>query len=154
MTKDEFFQFHRDLVVSVASQNLGATDPTPFWRDVLGPAAKYPKHWCGAFGLYCLHVAGIAKDVGWQIGKGISSLGFPTTKTPQRGDWAYFKAHQHHALVVTPGSNVHVIQGNSKAKASDAPHVRDSWHDSSEVAAFYSIQPFLEKLWAEYLRGA
>lgn len=102
----------RQRVVAAALGELGKSDPAPYWRSsgVLGPP---PSEWCGAFSLWALHRAGLARDTMWKIGSGYLSQ-LPRTTVPKPGDIAYLdKPNQHHAVVVgVRGDLIDVVNGN------------------------------------------
>lgn len=131
----------RKKVVTAAMKDLGASDATKYWRDVMpGATGGFPPSWCGAYTLWALHQAGLAKDWNWVVEKGYMSK-LPTTKTPKMGDMAYFAKLQHQAIVksVNPNGTVTLINGNGiggKVTLSDKP-IKD-------VTAFYSIEPLLK----------
>lgn len=136
----------RSRVVDAATDALGVRDARAFWRDVLPagtPESQYPKDWCGAFALWCLHQAGLGLDLQWEFGP--PNYGFlwrlPTTQNPQPGDVAYFDTNQHHALVTDIGligDRVGLINGNGMGGA-----VTASSAQRSSAAAYYSIEPLV-----------
>lgn len=131
----------RERVARAARSQLGRTDPTPYWRDVLPfvSPGNYPPDWCGAFALWAIHQGGLGKDVDWIIGRGISA-DLPTTQDPLPGDIAYFTNNQHHAVVVgVNGSTVSLVNGNGTGGA-----VSPSTIQKSQAAAYYSIEPLIE----------
>lgn len=134
----------RARVVQRATDMLGVTDARAFWRDVLPPGtpeSAYPKDWCGAFALWCLHQAGLGLDLSWEVGMGFLEH-LPTTQHPQAGDIAYFDNNEHHAVVTDPDvgipGSVGLINGNGNAGAVSAS-------TSSGAAAYYSIQPLIDQ---------
>jgi hypothetical protein len=135
----------RAAVVAAAVSQLGNTDPTAYWQNVLAthPAGGIHADWCGAFALWCLHQAGLALDWNWEIGSGflLSNVhrSLPTTTDPKPGDVAYFDHNEHEAIVelVTP-SGVQIINGNGENGA-----VSRSTALRSSVTAFFSIAPLL-----------
>ena len=132
----------RVRVARAAQGALGSSDASVYWADVLPgtPPSGYPKDWCGAFALWALHQAGLAKDRNWIIGAGFLD-GLPTTPTPDVGDVAYFTTNEHQAVVVgvdLPGGTVSLVNGNGTGGA-----VSPSVTPMSHVAAFYSIAPLL-----------
>lgn len=135
----------RARVVQRATDMLGVTDPRAFWRDVLPPGtpeSAYPKDWCGAFALWCLHQAGLGLDIDWQIGLGFLDANLPKTDHPQAGDIAYFTNNQHHAVVTDPDvgipGSVGLVNGNGQNGAVSAS-------TSSNAAAYYSVQPLIDQ---------
>lgn len=133
----------RVRVAQAAESQLGLRDATVYWADVLPgyPASSYPKDWCGAFALWALHQAGLAKNLIWVIGVGFLDGNLPTTTNPQIGDVAYFDTNEHHAVVVgvnQAAGTVDLINGNGTGGAVSA-----STTPISHVAGFYSIQNLL-----------
>lgn len=131
----------RDRVARAARSQLGRTDATPYWQDVLPYVSpgNYPPDWCGAFALWAIHQAGLGREVDWVIGRGISAA-LPTTQNPLPGDIAYFTNNQHHAVVVgVDGDRVSLVNGNGAGGA-----VSPSTIDQGQAAAYYSIAPLLE----------
>lgn len=137
----------RQLVVDIARSQLGKSDPGVYWSAVLPKTARppYPKHWCGAGYLWCLHQAGLATEVQWRIGLGLSGamqragLSFPTTKSPQPGDMAYFTRNQPRAVVVeVSGGLVRVVNFNGAGG-----RVTETVHPMPNVAAFFSIEKLI-----------
>ncbi len=154
----------RLLALVYARGERGIGRPNEYWREVLGDKPPpYPKEWCGAFALWCLHGAGIAKDVLWVSGIGFLShvegkklvWSVPKVTTPEPGDIAYFdKPYQHHALVesLDPAPRferdgfshaawtLRTIDGNQ-------PDVRNRTRSHiptlHESATFFSIAPWL-----------
>jgi len=89
----------RDRVVELAVGELGLSDASKYWRDVLTSGPPYPPHWCGAFALWCVRQAGLT-DWHWQIGKGFLWR-LKRTATPEPGDIGYVdQPFQHHFVVV------------------------------------------------------
>lgn len=134
----------RDRVVRIAESQIGVTDARAFWKDVLPPGtpeSSYPKDWCGAFALWCLHQAGLGLDLSWQVGMGFLQH-LPTTQTPQKGDIAYFTNNEHHAVVTDVNLGVldeaGLINGNGTGGA-----VSSSISGNAE--AYYSIQPLIDQ---------
>ena len=157
MTREEHTTLTRQVVLQAAFEDLGNGDPTEYWEENLPDdlhGKPYPKHWCGAAVLTWLKRAGLALNVPWRIGYGFLEVrphGLPRTDHPLPGDVAFFARAQHHALVVkVEGSRVTVVQGNSRtpgATRHEEPHVRTSEHNLSEAQAYYSIQPYIDRVW-------
>lgn len=121
-------------------------DSTKYWRAVMktAPEQMYNQNWCGAFHLWALKAAGLAKNVYWGFG---DTPGFyyllKTTSQPKPGDGAYFDKMQHQAIVksVNHDGTVTLINGNGtggKISISTTP--------KSNVRAFYSIQKFIDEV--------
>lgn len=132
----------RESVVEHASAEIGNSIPTKYWKNVLPTANQYPPSWCGAFALWALHQAGLAKDINWIIGIGFL-FKLPQTTAPKIGDIAYFSVNQHHAVVsaVNTDGTVSLINGNGQ----DAKVSLSKIH-RNKVTAFYSIQPLIAKV--------
>ena len=132
----------RQRVAAAALSQIGATDANVYWADVLPQVAPsgYPKDWCGAFALWCLHQAGLAKQYDWVIGIGFLD-NLHTTPTPQVGDIAYFDTNEHHAVVVgvdLAAGTVDLVNGNGTGGA-----VSPSTTSISHAAGYYIIEPLL-----------
>lgn len=143
----------RAKVVKAAESQLDNTDASPYWRDVMNPTGPWPKDWCGAFALWALHQAGLARGVKW-----IQSLGFllvppnalPIVKVPKPGDIAYFNKSQHHAVVkrLNADGTVDLINGNGFNPAIQngaISEVAASRTHMSNVTHFFSIDPYIKK---------
>lgn len=134
----------RHRVATAAYSRQGSKNAAEFWKDVLPglPPTQYPRDWCGAFALWCLHQAGLAKDTHWLIGTGFL-FKLPTVKIPDVGDVAYFDTNQHQAVVVGYDAitdRVALMNGNGSGGA-----VTPSVHARSAAQAYYSIEPFVQK---------
>lgn len=128
----------RSLVAELALEEEGKTDPTEYWVES-GVAPPFPRHWCGAFALTILHRAGLGRDVKWIVEKGFLYK-LRTTLTPRVGDIAYFRANQHHAVVVgVDGSMVRLVNGNGVGGK-----VTVSTSLKGAVTTFYSIQEWID----------
>jgi hypothetical protein len=147
-TMDERIKELRERIVSIAKTQEGKSDPDVYWREVLpsGDKPPYPKSWCGAGYMWCLHQAhdGL-KVLDWKRGFGITSafqvakLPFPMTKDPRPGDMAYFTKNQHHAVVEDiAGGLVRLVNFNG-----NGGKVTRNQVSFTAVAAFYSIGPAL-----------
>jgi hypothetical protein len=134
----------RDQIIEEARKRSGDNAAAEAWLDVLGgPAYNWPKHWCGAFALLCLHLAGLALDWRWRPGVGFLYR-LPRTSDPQPGDIAYFAKAQHHAIVVeVRGETLYTIDGNSGPLAGG--RVVENARPVAAAAAFYSIAPLLSE---------
>jgi hypothetical protein len=137
MTNEE----KRQAIVDAAESQLGPQDPTKYWADVL-PGVTGTGHlsWCGGFALWCLHQAGLAKDIDWKIGLGFC-FKLPRTTDPKPGDVAYFdKPYQHHAIVSDiDGDVLSTIDGNQTGNT--VRHRTRSVSESKVV--FFSVDPWL-----------
>jgi len=117
-----------------------------YWTDVLSPGTPvhdYPKEWCGALCLFCIHRAELGLDVFWKGGFAARVLRqLEPHEMPQPGDVAYFAKYQHHALVerVDDGAQTFdSIDGNQSPGI-----VRHVGRPLAAAAAFYSLEPLLE----------
>jgi hypothetical protein len=134
----------REKIISIARSEIGPGRVDTYWRDVLVPGSgpPFPKHWCGAFALWCLRRAGLAPDVRWRIGYGFLEVErLPKTREPKPGDVAYFdKPFQHHALfeAQTADGFLLTIDGNQ-------PDVRAQRRLYPSGAIFYSIEPLIAR---------
>lgn len=132
----------------IGPQQKGSHEVFGYWREVLprtwtdAQVKQYAatKHWCGGFALWCLHQAGVAKDVTWRDGLGFCEVEhLPRTKSPQPGDIAYTdQPFQHHAIVHSLDGGILVtIDGNQPdCRKRTRPLPTSGIH-------FYSIEPFL-----------
>lgn len=138
----------RTRVVRIAEDEVGSTDATKYWKEVLpGKHKKYPEHWCGAFVLWCLRRAGLC-DWTWEIGsglmwpKGAKEPRLPVTSYPKPGDVAYVEKFQHHCLVMEAvGSVVATVDGNSGYRKGG--EVVLNQRPVSSFASFYDISPLI-----------
>lgn len=124
--------------------------PPLYWQDVLGPGEVPPRDWCGAFVLYGLHKAGLAKSVRWINGIGFASPeDLPITSNPKIGDLLYVQEpFQHHAMVIGYDPNTKIVttvDGNQPGIAIRQYHL-------SRVLV-YSIQQFVDAAEAEFQWG-
>lgn len=124
--------------------------PAVYWQNVLSPGEIPPKDWCGAFVLYGLHQAGLARDVRWINGIGFAAPEeLPTTRDPKPGDLLYVEEpFQHHAMVVDydPATGMVLsVDGNQPGIALVRRHI-------SKVL-IYSIQQFVDAWEQEFHWG-
>jgi hypothetical protein len=138
----------RDAIVEAAVAEIGAGNREKllrYWESAMGQEVSYDSvhrlAWCGIFALYCLHAAGVAKDVFWKVGKGFllqPPHPLKTTRTPQPGDIGYQNLpFQHHFLVENVnGVLIHTIDGNQ-------PDIRRRTRSFGSELVFYSIEPLL-----------
>lgn len=131
------FRGKRERVVAAALSQVGKSDAEKYWADVMTTMER-PRDWCGAFVLWALHRAGLARGWYWEVGKGFLYR-LPTTRDPKPGDVAYFTTNQHHAVVtaVRP-TEVDLVNGNGTGGK-----VTRSTAQRANVAGFYSIEPLL-----------
>lgn len=138
----------RQRVANVASSEVDCSDSARYWREVLPRDWKgpYPPHWCGAFALWCLHVA-LGCEWHWEISKGFLWRLKPT-RDPDIGDICYMaQPYQHHAVLTAVGEAyggrefVISVDGNS---GSPPTHVDEHWRPKSKWTALYSIHPLID----------
>jgi len=94
----------RQTICELASSQEGVVGAERYWREVLGPKwqGPYPRHWCGAFALWCLREA-IGCNWEWKVGLGFLFRLLPTDN-PLPGDICYIdKPYQHHAVLLAIG---------------------------------------------------
>ncbi len=131
----------RERVVEIARDELGNSDPKPYWRETLGFGwvGPFPPHWCGAFALYCLRRAGLT-DWKWVVGKGFLYQ-LRRTQAPQPGDIGYLdQPFQHHYVVAEVGEHTLTsIDGNQ-----GSPGVQERHRAVNGKSVFYSIQPLVD----------
>jgi hypothetical protein len=132
----------RQRIIGVAYGEIEGVRTSDYWRDVLGKGwqGPYPREWCGAFCLWCLHQVGAATGVLWEVGEGFL-FRLPRARDPQPGDVVYFdKPFQHHALFVRyDGDFIVTIDGNQGAPRP----IREQRRPRSKVTAVYSVANFL-----------
>jgi hypothetical protein len=150
----------RQRIVEIARAEIGpsgkgSSKVTAYWREVGQPSwtdaqvAAYAKkvEWCGGFTLWCLHQAGVAKNVFWKDGLGYLEVKrLPKVREPKPGDVAYFNApFQHHAVVERLANDgLHTIDGNTlERKGSVRNGVWPKHRPFPHGAVFYSIEPLL-----------
>jgi hypothetical protein len=137
----------RARVATAAANEKGARDANRYWREVLDPSWKgpYPKHWCGAFALWALHVG---LHCTWLWCMNPRQPGFlgrlPQTKAPQVGDLCYLaEPYQHHGVVVGIGEGaIQTAEGNTGTSPGIVDVVGSPF---SRWTAFYSIEPLLRE---------
>lgn len=137
----------RARVIAYAASQLGTSDPSLYWKEVLGSVPDSSISWCGAFALWVLRQA-LRIDWPWIPSKGFlfvdndgNSLRvprLPIVKVPSIGDVAYYdKPYQHYALVEeVEGDKVHLIAGNT-------PDVSRYTEPLSKATAYFSLAPLL-----------
>lgn len=132
----------RELVVSIAREQIGAPDWQRFCGGVTESQPTSRVAWCGIFSLWVLKQAGLASDLTWEWGKGFAYK-LPMTNDPQPGDIAYLdQPYQHHAIVErVEGDQVVTVDGN---QAGDT--VAERVRPRSEFTAFFSIDPLLDNV--------
>ena len=139
MDIDRPFYRTRAGVVGIARAELGLSDASKYWRDVLTSGPPFPPSWCGAFALFCLRQAGLT-EWHWEIGKGFLWR-LKRTYDPQIGDCGYLdQPFQHHFVVTEVGTHTLTsVDGNQgvpgvqeRHRALPNPHL-----------VFYSIDPLL-----------
>mgnify|MGYP001588334198 CR=1 FL=1 len=141
----------RTRIIEIASAEIGPGRRADYWIDVLGYDPGKAKAWCGAFCLWALHQAGLAREHKWGIdGSGmVGPLKLPRTDTPSRGDIGYVhQPFQHHFLFDREHDGwVYSIDGNQ-------PDVREKKRRKVECA-FFSIEPLLSAAAPEagFVRG-
>jgi len=129
----------RETVVLLARQELGLSDASKYWADVLTSPPPYPRDWCGAFALWCLRQAGLT-DWHWEIGKGFLWR-LHRTSTPLPGDIGYQdQPYQHHFVVADVGQ--HTISSIDGNQGNPGVQERHRVLDPHKYA-FYSIEPLL-----------
>lgn len=139
----------RQAVVDAAIAEIGPDNHErriTYWESALGYEIHHFEEiaklaWCGGFALYCLHQAGLAKDVHWRIGRGFllqPPHPLPIVKVPQSGDVGYQGSpFQHHFVVEqVDGQLVHSVDGNQ-------PDVRRKIRTIGPALTFFSIAPLL-----------
>lgn len=135
----------RKKVVRAAASQMGRSDPTPYWIDVMGAPQAASISWCGAFALWALHQAGLAKFKNWIPGFGFlltQPMPLEPTGNPKPGDIAFFTAYQHQAVIssVLPNGTMTLINGNGENRS-----VTPSQTAIGNATAIYSIQPYIEQ---------
>ena len=66
---DDTLDERRDVVVSNAESQIGVPDTKPFYESALPGVGSHswPKHWCGVFCLWALHMTGLARSWVWEF---------------------------------------------------------------------------------------
>ena len=130
----------RDRIIEIASAEIGPGRRSDYWTEVLGYDPGPKKAWCGAFCLWALHQAGLAREHKWGIdGSGmVGPLKLHQTRTPSRGDICYLHLpYQHHFLFDYEHDGwVHSVDGNQ-------PDVRQRKRRRDGIV-FYSISSLLD----------
>jgi hypothetical protein len=144
MTSDS----QRQTIVEAALGEVGVQKPEKYWAAVMPGALRrdFPKHWCGAFALWCWRKAGCVAT--WKPGSGFGLLPKDVTKTPKRGDIAYFDQPFQHYAVVTEidGRNVRTVDGNQSGS-----QVLCRTRRLKDVTAFYSCNRFIPEELVDYV---
>lgn len=141
----------RQAVVDAAVAEIGPDTHEKrikYWESALGYEIHHFEEisrlaWCGGFALFCLHQAGLAKDVHWRIGRGFllqAPHPLPSVAIPKPGDIGYLdKPFQHHFVVESVDNSARTvtsIDGNQ-------PDVRRKSRKLGPGIVFYSIAPYL-----------
>ncbi len=142
----------RDRVIEIAEveigpQAKGSQRVFEYWRDTL-PATwtdaqvrlyAKTKEWCGGFTLFCLHSAGVAKDVFWKDGIGyLGPAKLKPTRTPSLGDIGVKPIPFAHHWVFK-----HEYDGWFYGIGGNTPGVKEQRFRKDEVSV-YSIQPLID----------
>lgn len=129
----------RAAIVDRVTAEIGKSDASKYWREVLQSGPPFPPHWCGAFALWALREDGLC-DWYWAIGKGFLWR-LPRTRTPRPGDMGYQdQPFQHHFVVVEVGQSTFTsVDGN---QGNPGVQERNRKLDLTKYA-FYSIEPLL-----------
>jgi hypothetical protein len=132
----------RAAVVRAALGETGRINAQKYWDSAApGVAVKEGTDWCGAFVLWALHEAGLARGIFWNFGTGFELKNLPQTNDPKPGDIAYFDKLQHRAIVErVDGDQISLINGNGESGA-----VSRSTISRSEARAFFSIADQIQK---------
>jgi hypothetical protein len=137
----------RQKVCELAASQEGVVGADLYWRGVLPESwqGPYPRHWCGAFALWCLREA-LGCKWGWKVGIGFLFRLTPT-KDPKPGDICYVdKPYQHHAVLLAygvedDGARSTITQdGNQEAAPGKCLRV---YRKHPKWSAIYSIEPLL-----------
>lgn len=131
----------RDRVVAAARAELGKGESAKYWKDVDPELAGTNAAWCGGFALWCLHQAGLAKNIQWITGKGflgrLHRLDSITDAKP--GDIAYYNKFQHHAVVAANNGDGTLDDINGNGSGGKVTETKNAKPD-----AVYSIQSLIE----------
>jgi CHAP domain len=133
----------RTTLVDLIRSEMAAPDSEKYWADVWGSPGPHPAAWCGALILWAMRQVGLT-NAKWKAGLALpGQMALPKTTTPQVGDIAYFTKHQHQATVseVLGNGTYAVLNGNAAGGA-----ITETQTTASKVAAFYSIQPLIDRL--------
>jgi hypothetical protein len=136
----------RQALCSLAASQEGAVGAEKYWKEVLpkdwqGP---YPRHWCGGFSLWCLHIS-LGCTWLWEFGKPSGFLWrLQKTKEPQPGDICYqAEPYQHHAVLLACGIDGSTTSqdGNQGVTPGECKRV---YRAHPKWTAYYSIQPLVD----------
>ena len=142
-TDEEVNNIMRTTLVDTIRAEMAAPDPEKYWGDVWASGGPHPAAWCGALILWAMRQVGLT-DAHWRAGLALpGQMSLPRTTTPRVGDIAYFTKHQHQATVSEIlGNGVYaVLNGNAAGGA-----ISETETSTGKVAAFYSIQPLIDRL--------
>lgn len=128
----------RARVVAVARSQVGKGLQDAYLADAAPDFVGERPEWCGIFALWCLHQAGLGRDVTWVVAKGFL-FRLPRTSTPEPGDIAYYLKWQHQAVVLdVEGDSVSVANGNGTGGV-----VSLGTRPLADAEAYYSVRPWL-----------
>jgi hypothetical protein len=142
-TDEDVNRIMRTTLVDLIRSEMASPDPEKYWGDVWASGGPHPKSWCGALILWAMRQVGLS-SAHWKAGLALpGQLKLPITKSPQVGDIAYFTKYQHQATVSEVlGSGVYaILNGNAAGGA-----ITETETSTGKVAAFYSIQPLIDRL--------
>ena len=135
----------REAIVQAAAGELGSLNEhvEDYWESCM-VAPPYPPQWCGAFALWCLHVAGCALSVDWHVGTGfllVAPHALRAVATPKPGDVSYKAApFQHHAIVEKVEDGVvHTIDGNQGPPS----YIKRASHALGVGHSYFDVTPLL-----------
>lgn len=129
----------RARVVEIARSQVGQPLRPEYLADAAPDFVGQRPEWCGIFALWCLHQAGLGRDVDWKVGLGFL-FKLKQTSNPLPGDIAYYDSLQHQALVArVEGETLENINGNGAGGVVSISHP-----DISKAKAYYSIQSWVD----------
>lgn len=138
----------RQRVVDAAKSQVGKKNLNVYFADAAPQYVNQHPEWCGIFALWCLHQAGLGKDIQWETAKGFLKAAWQTSD-PKPGDIAYYEQYQHQAVVLdVHADTVDLANGNGSGGV-----VSLSSPARAKAKAYYSIQKLIDEAVAKCAPG-
>lgn len=138
----------RRRVVDAAKSQVGKKDLDTYFADAAPQYVHQHPEWCGIFALWCLHQAGLGKDIRWKTGVGFLRAAWQTSE-PKPGDIAYYEQYQHQAVVLdVHADTVDLANGNGSGGV-----VSLSSPARTKAKGYYSIQKLIDEAIAKCASG-